>query len=197
MTNERALKKLIIKAGKRLDDKNILFGKGGNFSTRLNDEQVLITASGLCKSMLKPNNITTVDMQGNIIKGQIPARDIQMHLSIYKIRPMSRAIVHTHAPLLTGLALSGYKFDSAELPEWHLDLGGIVLADYAIPTTPDVPVAVEKALGGRADAQAVILMGHGAITFSDVDVMDACFKMEVLEIMAKTILTTKMLERKK
>jgi L-fuculose-phosphate aldolase len=186
--DELQIKQMMIDVGKRMDDKNLLVGTGGNFSVRLSDEEMLITASGLCKSMLKPDQITKVDMQGNIICGMKPARDIRMHLAIYNLKPKAKAIVHSHPPFITGFAISAYKFDTVALSEVLFDLGSIAVADYAAPTTGQVPQAVEEALRQNENAKAVVLTGHGALTYSEKDIWDACFNMEVLEMVAKSIL---------
>ncbi len=184
---ERRIKRMMIDAGKRLDQKNLLVGTGGNFSVRLSDDEVLISASGLCKALLKPCHITKVDMQGNIINGMKPARDIRMHLAVYHMKPHVRAIVHSHPPFITGFAISPYRFETVALSEVLFDLGAIAVAGYAVPTTEQVPRAVEEALRQNADARAVVLRGHGALTFSEKDIRDACFNMEVLEMVAKSL----------
>ncbi len=184
---ERRIKRMMIDIGKRLDQKNLLVGTGGNFSVRLSNDEVLITASGLCKAMLKPCHITKVDMQGNIISGMKPARDILMHLAVYRMKPRVRAIVHSHPPFITGFAVSPYRFETVALSEVLLDLGAIAVADYAVPATEQVPRAVERALRQNEDAKAVVLSGHGALTFSEKDIRDACFNMEVLEMVAQSL----------
>ncbi len=184
--DEMQVKQAMIDVGKRLDEKNLLVGTGGNFSVRLSADEVLITASGFCKSMLKPEHITKVDMHGHIISGLKPARDIRMHLAVYQMKPQARAIVHTHPPVVTGFAISPYKWDGVALSEVLLDLGSVVVADFAVPTTQQVPQAIEEALRRSESAKAVILTGHGALTYSEKDIWDACFNMEVLEMVAKS-----------
>ena len=187
------IKQAMIDVGKRLDEKNLLVGTGGNFSVRLSADEVLITASGFCKSMLMSEHITKVDMQGNIISGLKPARDILMHLAVYQMKPQARAIVHTHPPVVTGFAISPYQFDEVALSEVLLDLGAVAVADFAVPTTQQVPQVVEEALRRSENAKAVILTGHGALTYSEKDIWDACFNMEVLEMVAKSHLVAHLL----
>jgi L-fuculose-phosphate aldolase len=191
--DERQIKQMMIDVGKRLDDKNLLVGTDGNFSVKLNDDKVLITASGFCKSMLEPSQITKVDMQGNVISGMKPARDIRMHLAVYEMRPEAKAVVHSHPPFITGFAITPYKFETVALSEVLFDLGSIAVADFAIPTTEQVPEAVKEALRNNDSARAVVLSGHGALTYSDKDIWDACFKMEVLEMTAKSLLVAQIM----
>lgn len=193
MIKEKQFKRQMIAVGKRLDEKNLLVGTGGNISIRLNDNEVLITASGLCKSMLRLQDITKVDMQGNILVGARPARDIKMHLSLYRTQPTARAIVHTHPPVITGFSITAYTFEQIALPEIIFELGGIAVTDYAIATTSDVPIVVEEAMNAKPQARAVVLANHGALTFSERNVMDACFKMELLEMVAKSTLISNLI----
>lgn len=186
--DEQRVKRMMIDVGRRLDQKGLLVGTGGNFSVRTGEDEVLITASGLCKAMLSPEHITKVDMQGRVLCGMKPARDIRMHLAVYETKPGARAIVHSHPPVVTGFAISGWRFDAVALSEVLFDLGGIAAAGYAAPTTRQVPAAVKAALAQNADAKAVVLAGHGALTLSEKDIWDACFNMEVLEMVAKSTL---------
>ena len=96
--------------GKRLAEKGLLIGKGGNYSVRIGEDRILLTASGFCKSEIGREHISLIDMEGNLLEGLKPALDIRMHLEIYRSLPEIRAIVHSHPPIMTGFAMSNYTF---------------------------------------------------------------------------------------
>lgn len=179
--------------GKRLADKGLLVGKGGNYSVRIGEDRILLTASGFCKSEIGREHISLVDMEGNLLEGLKPALDIRMHLEVYRSLPDIKAIVHSHPPIMTGFAMSNYTFESFMMPEAILDIGGIEVTDFAVPTTAQVPEVIHKSIQKNPDVKALILKGHGVLCLSSVDVMDACYKLECLEAVGQAILVTKAL----
>jgi L-fuculose-phosphate aldolase len=184
----------IVKVGTLLYDRKLMVSTDGNISVRLSDDEILITSSGFCKGMLNVDQITKVDMEGNVISGLKPARDIKMHLVVYKCRPEAKAVVHSHPPIATGFAIAGESFDKVTLPEVLFAVGNVGVTEYAAPTTPNVPVVVAKKLIECPECQALILANHGALTLGS-DIMDAYFKMETLEMFLTATLVSKILGR--
>lgn len=185
-------KRDIIEVGKILYDKGLLVGTDGNISIRISEEEVLITASGFCKGKLSQDQITKVDMEGNILSGMKPARDIRMHLAVYKERPGVKAVVHAHPPVTTGHAMSEVSFDKIALPEVLFVLKGIAATRYTTPTTIEVPVEIRRVLSENPECQTILLSNHGALTLS-TDVYDAFYKMETLEMFLTANLVTRIL----
>lgn len=179
--------------GKRLAEKGLLIGKGGNYSVRIGEDRILLTASGFCKSEIGREHISLIDMEGNLLEGLKPALDIRMHLEIYRSLPEIRAIVHSHPPIMTGFAMSNYTFEDFMMPEAILDIGGIEVTDFSVPTTAQVAEVIHKSIQKNPSVKALILKGHGVLCLSDVDVMDACYKLECLEAVGQAILVTKAL----
>ena len=129
-------------------------------------------------------------MEGNLLEGLKPAADIRMHLEVYRSMPEIRAIVHSHPPIMTGFAMSNYTFEDFCMPEAMLDIGGIEVTEFSVPTTIEVPQVVHKCIQKNPDVRALILKGHGVLCLSSVDVMDACYKLECLEAVGQAILVT-------
>ena len=90
----------------RLYQKGLLVGTDGNFSIRLNEKEIVITASGFCKGKLQESSFTVVSPDGEVLSGSKPARDIRMHLAVYRQRPDVTAVVHAHPPVATGLSMT-------------------------------------------------------------------------------------------
>lgn len=69
---------------------------------------VAIKPSGVPYEDLKPDQMVVVDLQGNIVEGQLkPSSDTPTHLVLYKAFPTIGGIVHTHAPWATSWAQAG------------------------------------------------------------------------------------------
>lgn len=186
-------KKDIVQVGKELYDKGLLVGTDGNISIRTGENEVLITASGLCKGKMQVQHVTKVDMDGKILSGQKPARDIRMHLAVYKLKPDIKAVVHAHPPITTGYAMSEVSFEKVALPEVLFALQGIAVTGYTTPTTIEVPIEVTRVLKENPESETILLANHGALTISKTDVFDAFYKMETLEMFAKANMVSKML----
>jgi L-fuculose-phosphate aldolase len=75
------------------------------------------------------------------------------------------------------------------LPEVVFGLGKIGFAEYGTPTTEEIPDAVVKEI---PECEALLLSNHGALTVG-ADVMQAYYRMEVLEMYARVRLVTRIL----
>lgn len=191
MNLEEDIRKSIVEAGKKLRDHFFVASNDGNISMKLNEEELLITPTGVNKGDMTVDHILKVDMEGNVLSGfGLPSSEIKMHLVIYKRRPKVSAIVHAHPPAATGFAACGINpDDEIILPESILGLGRVGLAEYGTPSTDELPKAVEMVID---DCNALLLANHGAVTIGDT-VMEAYYRMEVLEMFSRIKLVTKLL----
>lgn len=125
-------------------------------------DHVAVTATGIALGDATPEQVSVVDLDGNVVAGELlPTSELAIHLGIYR-RYDAGAIVHTHSPLATALST---VLD--ELPCIHyqlLALGGAVrVAPYAPFGTPELATHVVAALDGKA---AALLANHGAVTYA-------------------------------
>lgn len=190
--NEAQAKLEMIEIGRLLYDRKLMVGVDGNFSVKIGENEVLITASGICKGRLTDEQITKIDLNGNVIYGMKPARDIRMHLALYNSRPEIKAIVHSHPPIGTGFALSQFDVKKLSMPEVFFELGEIAVADYATPRTAEVPKSLIKALDENPRACTAILANHGTIAFAE-NLYRAFYKLETLEMVLTAQLVAKIL----
>lgn len=69
---------------------------------------VVIKPSGVDYGILKSEDMTVVDLEGNRIEGKYkPSSDTPTHLELYKAFPQIGGIVHTHSSWATGWAQTG------------------------------------------------------------------------------------------
>src|SRR5438270_580121 len=146
-------------ACRRLAAEGLVLGTAGNVSARAGSH-VAISATGAVLADATPDQVTVVNLEGEVVDGQLaPTSELDLHLGVYR-RYDAGAVVHTHAP--TATALSCVLDD--ELPCVHysmLLLGGAVkVAPYATFGTPELAESVLDALEGRA---AALMANHGAI----------------------------------
>ena len=114
-----------------------------------------------------------------------------MHLQVYRDRPDARAVVHAHPPTATGFAVAGIPLDRAVLAEVVTTLGSIPIAEYATPSTDELPAACSKYLKAH---DGLLLANHGALAIGP-DLFTAYHRMETIEHFAKISLVTRTLGR--
>jgi L-fuculose-phosphate aldolase len=188
---EAEARRQIVDAGKRLHDRFFVASNDGNISARLSENEILITPTSINKGDVTEDHIIKIDSSGQVISGNLkPSSETKMHLAVYRARPDVRAIVHAHPPTATGFAACHIRLDQdVILPEVVFGLGKIGFAEYGTPSTEEIPDAVVKEI---PDCEALLLSNHGALTVG-ADVMQAYFRMEVLEMYAKVRLVTHIL----
>ena len=110
----------------------------GNISVRLDAERLLTTPTGVSKGMMSVDDLIICDMEGHKLSGcRDCTSEIQMHLTIYEMRPDVQAVVHAHPPVATGFAVAGRALNLGLLPEVIVGLGCIPLAEYGLPGTSE------------------------------------------------------------
>lgn len=88
----------LLKAAKDISDAGLVTGCAGNISIRLPGGRVLIKAAGTRLSDFTQNDISVIDMAGELAEaGPAPSTEYRVHLAIYAVRPDVNAIVHTHS----------------------------------------------------------------------------------------------------
>lgn len=181
--NEFEIKKQMCEVGKRIWQREMVAANDGNFSVKLNENTYLCTPTGVSKGFMTPDMICKVDKEGNPINGSgkwRPSSEIKMHMRIYKNRPDVNSVVHAHPQFATSFAIAGIPLTEKIMPEAVIFLGEVPIADYGLPSTMEIPDAVEPFLSCY---DAVLLENHGALSWGQ-DLMSAYFKMESIEFYA-------------
>ena len=72
-------------------------GSSANLSFRV-DDRVYITASGSCFGTLKEGDFSQVSLNGSLLAGEKPSKELPLHLHFYRNKPGIQAVIHTHGP---------------------------------------------------------------------------------------------------
>jgi L-fuculose-phosphate aldolase len=192
MTAESALRADIVEVGRRLYARAYTASNDGNISVRLGADRLLMTPKSVCKGFMIPDMMCITDLQGRKLQGdRDPSSEMLMHLEVYRQRPDVQAVVHAHPPIATGFAVAGIPLDRAVLAEVLTTLGSVPIADYATPSTSELPQAVGKYIKAH---DGMLLANHGALTVG-ADLYGAYYKMETIEHFAKISLVARLLGR--
>ena len=135
-------------------------GRTGNLSARRED-RMAITPSGVPYEEIDAGDVPVVSLDGEVLWGEIaPSSETPMHRRIYE-RFEPGAIVHTHSPWATTLAVLGEP-----LPPVHYM---IALAGETVPVAPYATYGTERladyAVEAMEDAgsDACLLANHGLV----------------------------------
>ncbi len=190
LMTEQQLRADIVEVGRRLYARGYTASNDGNISLRLDDRRLLMTPKSVCKGFMTPEMLCITDLDGRKLVGdRDPSSEIQMHLEVYRQRHDVRAVVHAHPPIATGFAVAGIPLDRAVLAEVVTTLGSVPIAEYATPSTLELPAAVRKYVKAH---DGMLLANHGALTLG-TDVYAAYYKMETIEHFAHISLVARLL----
>lgn len=154
----------------------------GNLSVRTKKNFILITPSNFCKGNIKSQHLIKADFKGKKIEGKGKvSSEFKLHKYIYELRKDINAVVHTHPKFATAFSAAGIGLDKVVFPEMYLKFGKIPLAEYATPSTEEVPISIKKYL---KDHNAILLGNHGLVTMGK-DLEEAYFNTEKVERLAE------------
>ena len=178
------LRREMVEIGKRMYECGLVVAAEGNISARLSDGNILITPAGFCKGRMNPEDLVVVTPEGKKVQGNNRAStEMGMHLTAMTKRPDVLAAVHAHPPYATAFAVAGIPLADCILPEVVATLGGVPLADYATPSTPQVGASIERYLD---KFDAFLLKNHGVLTLGPT--LELAFqKMETVERFAQIV----------
>jgi L-fuculose-phosphate aldolase len=192
MSPESSLRTDIVEVGRRLYARGYTASNDGNISVRLGADRLLVTPRSVCKGFMTPEMMCITDLDGRKVHGERdPSSEMPMHVEVYRQRADVRAVVHAHPPKATGFAVAGIPLTRAVLAEVLTTLGSVPIAEYATPSTQELPEAVRRYIRAH---DAMLLANHGALTVGP-DLFSAYFKMETIEHFAHISLVARLLGR--
>lgn len=187
---EQRYREDIVQVGRMMFERGWIAASDGNLTIRLDDDRVLATPTGICKGRMRPEDLILCDLEGQKLCGERErTSEMGMHLTIYKMRPDVRAVVHAHPPVATGFAVAGRALNLGMLPEVIIGLGSVPLAEYGQPGTPAL---TEGMLPYIPKYDALLLANHGAVAYGD-ELFQALFRMETVEHVARITLVAELL----
>lgn len=189
---EQAMKEQICEVCNKMWQLGWVAANDGNVTAKSPDGNFLATPTGISKSFITPEKLLKINAEGEVLEGlpeYRPSSEIKMHLRCYVEREDVGAVVHAHPPVATGFALAGIPLDSYSLIETAIAIGSIPITPFGTPSTNEVPDSIAPYL---AEHDVLLLENHGALTVGS-DLITAYYRMESLELCAKTTYTARML----
>jgi L-fuculose-phosphate aldolase len=170
-TNDRALKRKLIVAGKIL----VAEGQGdftrGHISVRVPGNPTLfyMKPHSVGLDEITMANILTIDLEGEVVAGKARRHsEVYIHSEIFKARADVNCVIHAHPPYSVALSASGHAVKAYSQPGalFHESVG--VYADtIALIRSHAMGAGVAKALGPH---RVAFLKGHGtAVTGKTIE----------------------------
>ena len=182
--------KKIVEAGRFLDSKGWVPATSGNISVRVGPDRIAITASGKHKGRLKPEDILLVDLEGNPLENKRPSAETLLHLTVYRLFPEVKAVVHTHSPnatLISRIAKGSVELEDYELlkafPEIETHETKIVVPVFENDQNMErLSRKVEEYLKSHGNVYGFLISSHGLYTWGK-DMESALIHAEAYEFL--------------
>jgi L-ribulose-5-phosphate 4-epimerase len=159
---ERA-RRAVIAYAHRMQAERLVHATAGNVSTRVDGEPdvIAMTPTSLAYDTLEPDDICLITTAGERLESRRePTSELPLHTLLYARRPEVGAIVHTHSPAATTLAVLGRRLPPILTGLVEAAGGDVRVAPYCRPGTAELADLTAAAL---ADRGACLLRHHGLL----------------------------------
>lgn len=191
----------VIAAGRDASDRGWVPATSGNFSVRIDNACIAITASGVAKGALTPSDVLVQDLHQPLHARS--SAEAALHVSCYANDPHAQAVFHIHGLYSTVISQAHAAEHAVELRGWELQkaLAGVSTHDVTV----EVPVFANDqdvaALAARVTARfaqpvapdrrrapGYLIAGHGLYAWGR-SAGEAARHVEALEILFQQIIT--------
>ncbi len=186
---EKQYKDEIIALGKKLYDLRLVVARSGNLSQRIDENTILVTATGTSLGSLTHEDIIKVDFSSSVdIKKERLTSEFPLHALVYKNFP-SKVVIHCH-PTLINAYFAIYSDIKALTFETKLYLGNVPVVEQGTPaiTRPELVIEALKL------NNLVIIKNHGVVSIAD-KFSDALYLIESLEEAVKTAAVARLFQK--
>jgi methylthioribulose-1-phosphate dehydratase len=214
--NLDSIKQDLIKVAHFCAVKGLVPATSGNFSTRLENREILISVSGKNKATLAEEDLMLVDFIGRAVNSNLkPSAETLLHTQIYRTFPNAKFIAHFHssssAVLSKVLLKNGIKLVKLEGFELLKALSGVLTHEYTeiLPIFPNnqnieeladlIQPVIDKLANSEKPLHAYLIAGHGLYTWGNtasetirhVDALNTLIESYLLELQLNKVIRDK------
>ena len=185
------LKKEVYQAHMKLWENRLVMWTSGNVSGRdPKTDLVVIKPSGVSYDELLPGNLVVVDLNGNIIEGDLkPSVDMAAHLYVYKHMPEVMSVIHTHSTYASAFAAIGKPIPVCLTAMADFFGGDIPVGELVLIGEEEIGKEIVRKIG---NSKAIIMKNHGPFTIG-ASVDEALKAAIFLEETAKVLIMSRIL----
>ncbi|MBA7546286.1 L-ribulose-5-phosphate 4-epimerase UlaF [subsurface metagenome] len=186
-----SIREEVYKAHISLMENNLIIWTSGNVSARdPKTDLMVIKPSGVSYDKLSPDNLVIVDLNGNIIEGNLkPSVDMATHLYVYKHMPDVMSVIHTHSTYASAFAVIGKPIPVCLTAMADFFGRGIPVGELVLIGEEEIGKEIVREIG---NSKAIIMKNHGPFTIG-ASVNEALQAAIFLEESAKTLIMAKIL----
>ena len=178
MQKAKQVQQEVCSAAQIMAGSGLTAGTWGNVSSRIDDEYMVITPSGVDYKRIMPEQMVIVNMRTHEYLGDLkPSTEVPIHAGILLSRPEINSVVHTHSTWALTIAAAQKSIPPICADQVQILGGEVRCSRYAMPGTPEIGQYVVEALKDRRGA---LIANHGAITIGS-SAKDALLAATVLE----------------
>jgi len=189
----------LAEVGRRFDARGWVLGTSGNFSVVSSRDplRLTITASGLFKGQLTPDQFLEIDDRCAVVDGSAgkPSAEAQLHVEIVQLRGAG-AVLHTHSIFSTLVSGTGASDRGLDVTGYEMlkGLEGVTTHEHRewIPILENdqnmtrLVAKVRETLTTYPECHAFLLRRHGLYTWGKT-LMDAVRHVEILEFLLEAV----------
>lgn len=174
---------------------------GGNFSARVDASRCLMTASGVDKAALAPEDLIHMQLDGEALSPGKPSAEAELHLALYRLDSSIGAVLHGHSVANTvlsrlgdaALVVEGYEMQKATRDvESHETRLAVPMFD----NDQDMQALAHEVAQRQAELQGVfafLVRGHGIYVWG-ADLAEAWRHLEGWEFLLECEMNRRILE---
>lgn len=166
-------------------DRLLVRGSGGNFSARLDERRMVITASGVSLGDTTVDNLIEVDIASYAHDARPdlrPSKEYRYHADIFRLRADVGAVLHVHPPYATAFAVR--KRDIPMVTDAAFKQRPIPRVPFAASGSDALQANVVRALQDTPACAALLLEEHGIVTLG-ATIVTAFYLADLLEELAQ------------
>jgi ribulose-5-phosphate 4-epimerase/fuculose-1-phosphate aldolase len=171
MDENSELKKDLLTACRILDREGVM-DELGHFSARVPGEEKVWMNGRISPGQASEEDLVLLDLDGKRLEGRLdPAKEIPLHLAVYRKRSDVAAIAHTHSPTIISLSAVHCRLRAID------NLGAAVFGKE-VPVFEELGLINDFEIGGRmadalGSATVLVLRGHGKVAVGK-SIPEAC-----------------------
>lgn len=188
-SDEKKIRKELCKLVHRSYSQSLITSMEGTYSTRINENQFVITPWGMDRKYLTAEDLVLIKGDQKEA-GKKPSRSVKLHIEFYKRHKDINAIFIAHPPNILAFGVTDVKFDSRTIPESY-----IVLRD--IPKLPYGMEFFKENMEGKdlidtiSSKVPIVICENDCVLVTGSSMLQTFDRLEVVEYSAKSIISAK------
>lgn len=169
----------------RAYDQKLFNATQGSFSTRLDEEEFIITPYNVDRKYMEAEDIVTIN-RGRKETKKVPSRSILLHQAIYQKHPEIKSIIIAHPPNIMAYAVTDEVLDSKSIPESYILMRDIPKLEFS-----NFYQKPEETADAFNESTPIILVNNDCVVVTGSSLLNTFDRLEVAEYSAKALVCSK------